>query len=134
MHCAISRPLLDRLLGEAEAAAGVEICGLLIGKPGLISAFVPVSNAHPEPERAFALDPAEHVAATSRTRAAAKRVLGHYHSHPGGDAAPSSVDAAEAGEEGVYWLILAAGKARLWISRSGGPVLEAFEPVELDLI
>jgi proteasome lid subunit RPN8/RPN11 len=134
MNLAISRPLLDRLRQETQAADNTEICGLLLGEPGLIDAVVPLRNAHPEPKQGFALDPAEHLAAARHARAAGKSVLGHYHSHPSGNAAPSMADAAQSHEEGVCWLIVAAREARLWISRGGGPVLQAFEPVELMLL
>jgi proteasome lid subunit RPN8/RPN11 len=134
MNLAISRRLLDRLMREAEAAGGREICGLLVGEPGLISALVPLRNAHLEPETAFVLDPAEHVAAARLARAAGQTVLGHYHSHPSGDNAPSPSDAAGAHEEGIYWLIIGTREARLWISRGGGAFLRAFEPVELEII
>jgi proteasome lid subunit RPN8/RPN11 len=134
MNLAISRPLLDRLRQEAQAAEDMEICGLLVGKPGQIDAVVPLRNWDPEPKHGFALDPAEHVAAARHARVARMTVLGHYHSHPSGNAVPSMADAAQAHEEGVYWLIVAGREARLWISRRGGPVLRAFEPVELMLL
>jgi proteasome lid subunit RPN8/RPN11 len=133
MKCGISRALLSRLEAQAEASGGREICGLLIGELGLISAFLPLSNAHLEPERAFAFDPRQHIAAARAARETGQTLLGYYHSHPSGNAAPSRSDAAQAFEQDAYWLILAPGEARLWISRSGGAFLNAFEPVELVL-
>lgn len=134
MNCAISRSLLERLRGEAGAAPGREICGLLVGRPGLIRDARPVANAASDPARGFALDPAEHLAAAREARARGDILVGHYHSHPGGRSDPSPEDARNADEQGRYWLILGAGEARLWLSRRGGAVLGAFEPVELEIL
>lgn len=133
MKCGISRALLDQLNRDAEAAGAAEICGLLLGEPGLITDIIALANVHPQPERGFALDHKEHVQAARAARNRGKSLLGHYHSHPSGNSAPSPSDAAEAGEEGVFWLILARGEARLWISRRGGSILGAFEPAPLVL-
>jgi proteasome lid subunit RPN8/RPN11 len=133
MKCGISSALLDQLKADAEAAGPAEICGLLVGEAGLVTAAVPLRNAHPQPDRAFALDLPQHLRAARAAREAGKTVLGHYHSHPSGNAAPSASDAVQAREEGIYWLILAAGEARLWMSCRGGSMLGSFEPVELVL-
>jgi proteasome lid subunit RPN8/RPN11 len=133
MKCAISRPLIERLRSEAEAAGNREICGLLLGAEGRIQAAVAIPNIAADPERRFALEPAAHLRASREARAAGLRVVGHYHSHPGGDAAPSPADAAQAGEQGLHWLILAAGRQSLWRSRAGGALLSAFDAVELEI-
>jgi proteasome lid subunit RPN8/RPN11 len=133
MRCGISSALLERLVRDAEAAGPIEICGLLLGEPGLIAGLAPVTNAHPEPGRGFALDPAGHVQAARAAREAGKTVVGHYHSHPSGNARPSQADAARAQEQDVYWMIVGAGEARLWISRRGGSTLGSFDPIELAL-
>jgi proteasome lid subunit RPN8/RPN11 len=131
MNVAISRALLEGLVRDTEAAGAKEICGLLVGEPGLITGLLPMNNVHSKPAQAFALDPAEHVVSARQAREAGKQILGHYHSHPSGDAAPSASDAAEAQEQGVYWLIVTAREARLWISRRNGSFHQAFEPVGL---
>jgi proteasome lid subunit RPN8/RPN11 len=133
MRCRISRELLVGLRAETAAADGREICGLLLGKPGLIETAWPIPNAAPDGARAFLLDPAAHLAAQRRAREEGRVIVGHYHSHPAGLADPSATDADGAGEQGRYWLIVAAKQARLWISRKGGASLAAFDPIELDI-
>ncbi len=59
-------------------------------------------------------------------------VIGYYHSHPSGNSAPSPADAARADAQGRCWLILTPAAAAIWVSRRGGAVLGAFEPVELE--
>lgn len=130
MNCAISRAVLDRL--RTEARADEEVCGLLLARGGVIDEATPIPNSAIDRRQSFALDPQAHLAASGAARAAGKTIVGHYHSHPSGDPHPSAADAAEASEQGRYWLIVTASEARMWISRSGGSVLNAFEPVRLD--
>jgi proteasome lid subunit RPN8/RPN11 len=133
MKCGISRALLERLRTEAEAAGAAEICGLLLGDGGSVTEAVPLRNVHPAPTSGFLFDPEAQLAASRAARGAGKSIVGHYHSHPSGDAAPSAADAALAEEEGVLWLILTTTEARLWISTCNGSVAGAFEPVVVRL-
>ncbi len=133
MKCAISREVLERLLSEAKAAQCREICGLLLGRNGFIDEAVSITNAARDPKRSFLLDPAAHLAASKKARQAGRTIVGHYHSHPGGNPEPSWADAQAAEEQGLYWLILAAGDARLLISRRGGEILGAFGGIEIEL-
>lgn len=80
------------------------------------------------------LDPASHLRVSRSLRGAGVKLVGHYHSHPSGCALPSAVDAAQADEQGRYWLILAGHKQQMWISRRHGSVGGAFEAVELQMV
>lgn len=122
---AIARRLLDHILGEAETAPGREICGLLFGDEGVIRDARPAANVAPDPRRHFEVDPQALFVAIRAERAGGPRMIGHYHSHPGGAPIPSARDLADA-EPGRLWLIIAHGTARLWRSRIGG-----FDPVAL---
>jgi proteasome lid subunit RPN8/RPN11 len=133
MKCAISREVLERLLSEAKGAHSGEICGLLLGRNGFIDEAVSIANVAKDPECSFLLDPAAHLAASKKARQAGRGIVGHYHSHPGGNPEPSPADAQAAEEQGLYWLILAAGEARLLISRRGGEILGAFGGIEIEL-
>ena len=120
MTTRISSALLRRITGLAAADPGREICGLLLGTEERISEILPAANVHPQPACRFELDPAAHFAALRAARAGGPPVVGHYHSHPGGRAEPSSIDAAKALEPGQLWLIVAGDDARLWrVSRPG---------------
>jgi desampylase len=132
MEC--PRSLMERLHEEAGAAGGREICGLLIGAGGAIAEALPIRNAAPDPGRRFALDPRDHLRASREARTRGYRILGCYHSHPGGDIRPSPADAEGAAEQSFHWLILAGGRQALWTSRAGGALHAAFDPLRLEIV
>jgi proteasome lid subunit RPN8/RPN11 len=98
----------------------------LLGTAERIRAIRPAANVAAEPGRAFELDPAVLIAAHRAARAGGEAILGHYHSHPGGDPQPSACDAAAVGAAGELWLVVAGREARLWRAVAGGPVHGAF--------
>jgi len=110
----ISSTLLAAIHAAAAAAHPLEACGLLLGRTGRIEAAPAARNVAADPARRFELDPAAHFAALRAARAGGPALLGHWHSHPAGPAAPSATDAAMALEPGRLWLILGGGEARLW--------------------
>ena len=127
MGYGISSTLLTRLLTEAKNSPQAEICGLLFGTEAVIEAAESCLNVAPDPARAFEIDPAALFAAYRRARGGGARVIGHYHSHPSGEAVPSTRDAAQAMGDGALWLILTAREAGLWRTVRMG----AFEAVVL---
>ena len=126
MAIAIASQLLEEILDRATAEVGAEICGLLLGTSDRIRAIRPAANVAAEPGRAFELDPAVLIAAHRAARAGGDAMMGHYHSHPGGDPQPSACDAAAVGAEGELWLVVGGGEARLCSAVAGGPVHGAF--------
>jgi proteasome lid subunit RPN8/RPN11 len=86
----------------------------LFGTEGRIETAEACANVAAEPARAFEIDPAALFAAYRRMRGGGPRPIGHYHSHPSGEAVPSARDAAQAMGDGALWLILTAHEARLW--------------------
>ncbi len=127
----ISRALLARIKAHAAASPNAEICGLLLGGEGRISEARPAANVADDPAQRFELDPAVLFAAHREARAGGLAVLGHYHSHPGGNAVPSACDAEMAQEGGMLWLICAPGGAcALWRAGTGG-LHDRFVPVNL---
>jgi len=130
----ISRSLVDRVLALAAADAGREVCGLLLGERAgeqeRVTAVEPLANVAARPDDSFEIDPAGLVAAYRRQRAGGPAVLGHYHSHPGGVAAPSPRDAGAVAGAGRLWLVVAGGRATFWAERPGGALHGAFDAVE----
>jgi proteasome lid subunit RPN8/RPN11 len=59
------------------------------------------------------------IAAHRAARSGGPLLIGHYHSHPGGDATPSARDMAAA-QPGLYWIILAANEAGCWLVAADG--------------
>ena len=132
MTCAISTSLLSRLLTLAAENASREVCGILLGREGVVTAFRHAENVSATPEIAFEIDPATLLAAHREARAAgALQLLGYFHSHPSGSADPSPRDARQAQPDGSLWLILGGGSARLWRSVPDGPVHGRFERVTI---
>lgn len=129
----ISRSLLDAICADARSDQLRERCGLLLGDGASILDFVPCANVHGEPERHFELDPAALIAAYRAERAGGPTVVGHYHSHPVGEALPSLADAAAADDDGRLWLIVSRDDLGLWRSVAGGVVHGRFEAVETRL-
>ncbi len=89
------------------------------------------NNVAGDPSTTFEIDPTALIAAHRAMRAGGTQLIGHFHSHPIGHAEPSVRDAAAANGDGMFWLIIAQGEARLWRAVDGGPWLERFEPVAL---
>jgi len=142
MAVRISRPLLDAIHAQASAAAPHECCGLLLGREipaestvanfARVSEIRPAINVAADPLHRFEVDPALLIATYREARAGGLDIIGHYHSHPAGEAVPSAVDAEMARAEGEIWLLAGGdGTLRAWRARRGGTLHGRFEPVEL---
>lgn len=125
----VSRPLLDRLLGEAAKAAPEECCGILLGQGNRVEAMVPAANVAEDRHRRFEIDPQALIDAHRQARAGGPQVLGYYHSHPDGPAAPSAVDAALAAGDGMVWAIIGKTGVTFWRDEERGfvPLSTAIE-------
>jgi len=110
----------ETMLEFARAAFPREACGLLLGEGGQIRAATFAPNVHPEPLRHFEIDPAALISAHKAAREGGPQVLGYWHSHPNGLAAPSDVDRAHASGEGRVWAIVANGAISLWVDAPNG--------------
>jgi proteasome lid subunit RPN8/RPN11 len=115
----IASSVLTQILAEAAAAPDREVCGLLLGDVDAIMAARAAANVADDPSRTFEVDPRALFAALRDERAGGAKVIGHYHSHPNGVAAPSARDAGAA-EPGWLWMIAAAGEATLWMAEEEG--------------
>jgi proteasome lid subunit RPN8/RPN11 len=94
------------MLAHAREAAPNECCGLLVGSRGGIARVVRARNLEASPTR-YRIDPVDHFAAIHEARSQAQIVVGAYHSHPAGAAAPSESDIAEAtgGSQFLYVIV-----------------------------
>jgi proteasome lid subunit RPN8/RPN11 len=118
-------------LVAAAAASADEICGLLLGRGDRIEHAVACRNLAKTPGTRFELDPAALLAAHRAARVGGPAVLGHYHSHPSGDARPSPRDAADAAPDGSLWLIVAAGTVTAWRAVVNGMLHGRFDAVAM---
>jgi proteasome lid subunit RPN8/RPN11 len=131
MMVRIASTLLSALQHAARESPDREVCGLLFGDLELIAGHQPATNVATDPSRAFEIDPAALFAAHRAARTGGPALIGHYHSHPTGGAAPSLCDAERADEPGAYWLILTPIDCALFQAVDHGPVQGRFIHVPL---
>ena len=127
--------LRARIEQAARAAFPRECCGLIEGvrEEKMVRAFAlhPARNIAACADR-FEIDPADHFSALKIARANGRALIGCYHSHPNGRAAPSASDQAGAGEEDFLWLIAALAAADAPVALAAFIYsAAAFLPVEL---
>lgn len=104
--------LLDSMRQQAVAAFPEECCGLLVGRRigdrFLVTRIEPSPNVTTgDPARDFEVDPGLRIRLERALREGDEAVIGHYHSHPNGEALPSGRDLARAYEPELVWLIMA---------------------------
>lgn len=107
------------LVAHAAGAAPREACGFLLGPAGedaCADTAVPSANlAPPGVVDAFELDTALHLRLQREARAAGRRIVGVYHSHPASPPLPSRRDRDGAYDHGLVWLIVGPeGVCRAW--------------------
>jgi len=121
--------LAAQILQAAARAYPNEACGLIEGadtSDGWRAEVLHESaNLAKDPTRHFLIDPEIQFALLRKQRGTERRLVGCFHSHPGGRAQPSATDRAEAYESGFLYVIAAGGdgvfdlKAYLFDERTG---------------
>ncbi|MCM3747150.1 M67 family metallopeptidase [Paenibacillus pasadenensis] len=95
----IQTEALQQLIAICRSGMPDEVCGLVAYRTDdpkrVVSAIMPLQNAHPSPRHHFELDPAEWVSAYFQLLRDGYSVAGIYHSHPNGPAFPSETDLAQ---------------------------------------
>ncbi len=124
--------MLADLQQLAEAAAGQEICGILFGRNGRVSARRAARNVADDPSRHFEIDPRTLIDAERGERSGGEPVLGYYHSHPTGTVSPSITDAESAAPDGRFWLIVNGQDAAAWQAVPDGKIYGRFDAIPLD--
>ena len=131
MTLILPEALRAQIEAEAHAAAPGECCGLIEGVAAgdmfEARALHPARNLATAGNR-FEIAPEDHLSASRTARAHGHRLIGCYHSHPEGEAEPSSHDEMGAGEKDFLWLIAATAPFQLGAFVYRGP---GFEPVTL---
>lgn len=115
--------LVAALMDQSRAAGALECCGLLLGEAAgstaRVNSILPTPNVAADTRTAFEIDHGALVAAHRAARGGGPAVIGHYHSHPTGDAAPSPRDRAAAIPDGRVWIIVAEGEIAAWQALPG---------------
>ena len=96
---------------QAEAAAPFESCGLLEGTAQAgryeVLRVHPSGNVAPDRAGGFEVDPRLLLRLQKELRGGPTDMIGIYHSHPRGAAAPSATDLAMAWQPELVWIITA---------------------------
>jgi proteasome lid subunit RPN8/RPN11 len=127
----LSRKHHAQLLLWAKEAGNHECCGFVMGHGDRISGVVLATNVAADPHFNFEIDPVALITIHKRARDDGTPILGYFHSHPNGLARPSAADAAQAADDGRYWLIIAAGEVSAWKPCGDGGHVKGFETVVL---
>lgn len=101
----ITREAQYAVLAHARRERGLECCGLLAGRGGVISTVFPAKNALAS-ATAFEIAPAELFRMFHQMRELGLDHLGIYHSHPAGENAPSPTDIERAYYPDVAYVIV----------------------------
>ena len=100
------------------SASDVEVCGALIGEDARVSALWPMANRSEQPNDSFLIPAADVLLVEQRAQQLQLEVVGFYHSHPRGSAAPSESDLAQALPGYIYAIVTRAGEVRSWRLRA----------------
>lgn len=122
MAIGVTSAVLNAIWAEAREANPRECCGLLFGTDAAVTAHRPADNVHPSPLRHFEIDPQALIDAHRAMRRGGPRLVGYYHSHPGGPPEPSPTDRALAAGDGMIWAIVGQGRVALWRAGEDGMV------------
>src|SRR3954466_9566359 len=114
MRAHISRCVIEVMQRAAKQTFPEEACGLLFGTPEAVTRCEIARNVARDRTRRFEIDPASLFAALRAERAGRSKLVGYWHSHPSGDATPSTIDAAMADPDGKIWLIVAGEALSAW--------------------
>ena len=120
MEIGVTSGVMATMIKEAAKAAPQEACGLLLGDHAMIRQAVVCCNVAADPLRHFEIDPAALITAHRAARQGGPQVIGYWHSHPSGTAAPSATDRAMASGDGRIWAIATAGEITFWRDRPEG--------------
>ena len=115
LHVTLSAAQAATLRVAARAAFPHECCGLLVGEGAAevsVTDVIHTANIAADPAQAFAVDPQAQFDVLRSLRGTARRVVGHYHSHPHGPAQPSPRDFAMAFDPQALWLLIAGEALR----------------------
>ena len=98
------------VVDHAREGAPEEVVGVLAGRRGddvsTVERALRGRNAADAPRTRYEIAPNEQLALLEQVEAAGDDVVGFYHSHPRGPAAPSDVDAGRAAWPGHSYLIV----------------------------
>jgi len=95
-----------------------EGCGLLLGRHDVsggyvVTEVVPSRNLSPDPDISFEIDPALIIAFQKKARSGEDKIIGHFHSHPDGEARPSDRDQEQNYAPELIWVIVSVDNGKV---------------------
>ncbi len=115
----IPQAIYDDVIAHAQEGFPLEVCGILGGREGVVSAHYRMTNTDRSNEH-FMMDPREQFAVVKELRAKGVEMLAIYHSHPESPARPSEEDIRLALTPAVSHLIVS-------LADPGGAVARSFK-------
>ncbi|WP_240318879.1 desampylase [Halorussus rarus] len=116
---AVPASVRDEIVAHAREGAPEEVCGILAGVREArgeadrtrhrVESRHPAANVAETPRTRYEIDPREQLDLLERIEDAGREVVGFYHSHPRGPAAPSATDAAQATWPDRSYVIVSLG-------------------------
>ena len=100
------RVIVNQLLRHAQRSPSDEVCGLIGAKDGAAARCYAVANIAASPQRLFAMDPAQQIAAMRAMRERGEELFAIYHSHPAAPPFPSRADVQQANYPDALYLII----------------------------
>ena len=102
----LPRVMVNQLLRHAQQSPFAEVCGLIGAKKGVAAHCYAVANIAATPQRLFAMDPAQQIAAMRAMRERGEELFAIYHSHPVSPPIPSRADVQQANYPEALYLII----------------------------
>jgi len=124
----VTSQALSQMRAAAAAAHAREACGILLGEGDRITHARATRNIHTAPQTHFEIDPQALIDAHRAARSGGPQIIGYFHSHPAGLAAPSATDRACAAGDGRIWAIIAGDDVRLWRDSPDGFAALSYTP------
>ncbi len=115
----IPQQIHDALIAHARDGFPLEVCGILGGSEGMVTAIYPMTNTDRSNEH-FMMDPKEQFAVVKELRAKGLEMAAIYHSHPESPARPSAEDIRLALTPAVSYAIVS-------LAEPDKPVLRSFK-------
>jgi proteasome lid subunit RPN8/RPN11 len=113
----IPQHIYDDMLAHAEQGFPLEVCGILGGREGTVSANYRMTNTDQSNEH-FMMDPREQFAVAKELRSQGLEMTAVYHSHPETPARPSEEDIRLALTPGISHVIVSLAGAGTPVARS----------------
>jgi len=127
----ISRRAWEAMERHVRQGLPLEVCGLLVGPPGLGQETLPVENAEASPTR-FRMEPQGQVDALLDIERRGLALVAIYHSHPAGPPTPSVTDLEQAAYPEAAYLVWAPDEAG-WSCRGFALGEAGFHPIPVEL-